>query len=124
MKDKDIESFLRGSKPKVKDNPAFLLEVQQKMREVDGIKKEVDRQRSFGRIAMVSALCLGLLAGAFAMLLLYLYPIDNEIIGNGIIEKIRIFIEPWKHYLMLPVAGCALALGILAGVRRYNPMDI
>lgn len=124
MKDKDIESFLRGNKPKVKDNPAFLLEVQQKMREVDGIKKEVDRQRSFGRIAMVSALCLGLLAGAFAMLLLYLYPIDTEAIGSGVIDKIRIFIEPWKHSLMFLIAGCAIALGILAGGRKYNPMDI
>ncbi len=124
MKDKDIESFLRGSKPKVKDNPAFLLEVQQKMREVDGIKKEVDRQRSFGRIAMVSALCLGLLAGAFAMLLLYLYPIDNEIIGNSIIEKIRIFIGPWKHYLMLSVAGCAIALGVLFGTGKSHTMNL
>ena len=69
MKDKDIELLLRDSKPKVKDNPEFMLEVQQKMREVDGIKQEVDRQRSFGRIAMVSTLCIGLLAGAFAMLL-------------------------------------------------------
>ena len=96
------------------------------MREVDGIKKEVDRQRSFGRmrIAIVSALCLGLLAGAFAMLLLYLYPIDPEAIGSGVIDKIRIFIGPWKHYLMLSVAGCAITLGGLFGTGKRHTMNL
>ena len=41
-KNNDIDSFLRENKPKVKENTAFLLEVQQKMRAVDGIKTEVD----------------------------------------------------------------------------------
>ena len=49
MKNTDIESLLRGNKPQVKDNPTFLLEVQQKMRTVEGIKSEVDRQRRYGR---------------------------------------------------------------------------
>lgn len=49
MKNTDIESLLRENKPHVKDNPTFLLEVQHKMRAVDGIKSEVDRQRQIGR---------------------------------------------------------------------------
>ena len=48
MNNNNIESILRESKPQVKDNPAFLLEVQQKMRAVEGIKNEVDRQRRYG----------------------------------------------------------------------------
>lgn len=58
MKLTDIESFLRNNKPQVKDNPTFLLEVQQKMREVDGIKKEVDKQRRLGHHAiLIAAAC-------------------------------------------------------------------
>lgn len=49
MKNTDIESLLRGNKPQVKDNPTFPLEVQQKMRTVEGIKSEVDRQRRYVR---------------------------------------------------------------------------
>ena len=49
-RNKDIESFLRENRPQVKANPTFLLVVQRKMREVEGIKSEVDRQRKYGRM--------------------------------------------------------------------------
>lgn len=111
----DIESFLRENRPQVEDNPAFLLEVQQKMRTVEGIKSEVDRQRNYGRTALVCALVLGMLAGALAMLLAYMYPVDTEAISDGVISAIRLFIDPWKQYLMIPVAVCAVALSVLLG---------
>ena len=69
MKLTDIESFLRNNKPQVKDNPTFLLEVQQKMREVDGIKKEVDKQRRLGHHAILIVLVSGLIAAACAIAL-------------------------------------------------------
>lgn len=47
------------------------------MREVEGIKSEVDRQRKSGRIALVVTLVLGLLLGALTMLLTYLIPVDE-----------------------------------------------
>ena len=40
-KNRDIESFLRENKPRVKDNPTFMLEVQQKMRAV-GYRQAID----------------------------------------------------------------------------------
>lgn len=123
-KDVDIESFLRDNKPQIKDNPAFLLEVQQNMRAVEGIKAEVDRQKNHGRVALVCALAIGLLTGALAMLLVYLYPIDTETVSNGIISDIRMFIQQWKQYLMIPIAGCAIALGIIFGTRRQNLINI
>ena len=86
----DIESFLRENRPQVEDNPAFLLEVQQKMRAVEGIKSEVDRQRNYGRTALVCSLVLGMLAGALAMLLAYMYPVDTEAISDGVISAIRL----------------------------------
>ena len=115
MKNNDIESILRDSKPKVKDNPVFLLEVQQKMRAVEGIKNEVDRQRRYGRNALVVALVLGLVGGALAMTLAYLYPIDPSAINDSIISDIRVFVESYKQYLLLPIAGCAIALGLILG---------
>ena len=118
MKNNDIESILRDSKPQVKENPVFLLEVQQKMRAVEGIKNEVDRQRRYGRTAVVVALILGLVVGALAMFLAYLYPIDPAAINDSIISDIRVFIESYKQYLLLPVAGCAIALGLILGRQK------
>ena len=115
MKNNDIESILRDSKPQVKDNPAFLLEVQQKMRAVEGIKNEVDRQRRYGRSSVIVALVLGLIVGAMSMSLAYLYPIDSSAINDSLISDIRVFMESYKHYLLLPVAGCAIALGMILG---------
>lgn len=120
----DIESFLRENKPQVEDNPLFILEVQQKMRAVDGIKAEVDRQRRYGRMALVAALVFGLMAGALAVSLAYLYPVDTETIADNIIISIKHILDPWKHYLLLPTAGCAITLGIVLGGRKQNSLSI
>ena len=118
MRNNDIESILRDSKPQVKDNPAFVLEVQQKMRAVEGIKNEVDRQRRYGRSSLVIALISGLIIGALAMLLAYLYPIDPSSINDTIISEIRVVIDTYKQYLLLPIAGCAIALGLILGRQK------
>lgn len=124
MKDKDIESILRDSRPQVQDNPAFLLEVQQKMRAVEGIKNEVDRQRRYGRNALILTLVSGLSLGAVAMSLAYLYPIDTAVISDGILSDIRVFLESYKQYLILPIAGCAISLGVILGRQRSLDMRL
>ena len=118
MKNNDIESILRDSKPQVKDNPAFLLEVQQKMRAVEGIKNEVDRQRRYGRTAVIIALLAGLIVGALAMSLAYLYPVNPSKINDSIISDIRMFIDIYKNYLLLPIAGCAISLSLILGRQK------
>ncbi len=118
MKNTDIESILRDNRPQVNDNPEFLLEVQQKMHAVEGIKNEVDRQRRYGRTALILALVSGLILGAVAMSLAYLYPIDPSAINDGIISDIRVFIGSYKQYLLLPVAGCAVSLGLILGRQK------
>ena len=124
MKNKDIESILRDSRPQVQDNPAFLLEVQQKMRAVEGIKNEVDRQRRYGRNALILTLVSGLLLGAVAMSLTYLYPIDTSAISEGILSDIRVFLESYKQYLILPIAGCAISLGVILGRQNSLKMNL
>ena len=108
-RNKDIESFLRENRPQVKDDPTFLLMVQRKMREVEGIKSEVDRQRKSGRIALVVTLVLGLLLVALTMLLTYLIPVD-ELVDIDIFASIRLCVEPIKEYLIVPLIACAVAL--------------
>jgi hypothetical protein len=118
-KNKDIESFLRENRPQVMDNPTFLLEVQRKMREVEGIKSEVDRQRKYGRIALVVTLVFGLLLGALTMLLTYLIPMD-ELTDADIFASIRLCIEPIKEYLIVPLIACIVALLAVLYTSRQN----
>lgn len=120
MKNTDIESLLRENKPQVHENPTFLLEVQQKMRAVDGIKSEVDRQRRYGRQAIVIALCAGLILGSMVAALAFLYPIAPESIGESFIADMKMVLEPWKPYILLFVAACAIALGTIYSKRKEN----
>ena len=120
MKNTDIESLLRENKPHVKDNPTFLLEVQHKMRAVDGIKSEVDRQRRYGRQALVIALVAGLVLGCIITVLAYLFPIDPESLGASLIADIKMILDPWKHFVLIFMAICAITLGVIFSVRKEN----
>jgi hypothetical protein len=113
MKKNDIESFLRENKPQVKESQTFLLEVQQKMRSVEGVKNEVDRQRKYGKFALVVTLITGVVVGALGVTLAYMYPFDTDAISSGVISDIRLFLDTYKQHLLLPIAICASCLGIL-----------
>ena len=69
---KEIEDFLRENKPVVKDNPTFILEARRRMEAVEGIKAEVDRQRCYGRLALIITLMAGLLLGVVATAIAFL----------------------------------------------------
>ena len=121
---KDIESLLRESKPQVKENPTFLIEVQQKMRAVDGIKTEVDRQRRSGRHSLVIALFFGLAFGLLVAALAYLYPVDSAAVNENILAELKLALEPWKKYILLFVAGCAVILGVVFGIKRTDSIGL
>ena len=120
MKNTDIESLLRENKPQVKENPTFLLEVQQKMHAVDGIKSEVDRQRRYGHQALVIALVAGLILGGIVATLAYLYPITPELLGESLIADIKMALDPWKHYVLIFMAICAITLGVIFSSKKGN----
>lgn len=109
----EIDEFLRGNKPAVKDDPTFLLETRRRMEAVEGIKAEVDRQRSRGRLALVIALAAGLAVGFFATAIAFLYPLDAASAGEGLWQSVRLFLSTWKQYLFLPVAILAIAFGLV-----------
>lgn len=110
---KDIESFLRENRPQVDENPLFILEVQQKMEVVKGIKAEVDRQRNYGRMAIVIALALGVAAGGFFMCVAYLYPFDPQRLEDNIFTVVKMYVEPWKPYLFILTSVCTILLGLI-----------
>ena len=110
---REIEDFLRENKPVVKDNPTFILEARRRMEAVEGIKAEVDRQRCYGRLALIITLMASLLLGVVATAIAFLYPIDTESVGKGVLDSIRLFLTTWKQYLLLPVALLAIAMSMV-----------
>lgn len=115
---KNIDSFLRENKPQVKDNPTFLLEVQHKMRAVEGIKTEVDRQRRFGRTGLIATAVICVIIGIALVLL----SDQLSIALKDILAWARTLVEAYRYYVMIPIAVCAVVLGLIAGRREryYN----
>lgn len=124
MKQQNIESFLRENRPQVKENPTFLLEVQQKMRAVDGIRHEVDRQRRSGRAILALTLATGIIIGAFIIAFIYIYPVDPDSVWQETGSGIRAFFNCSKHYLPLPIAGLAIISVILQGQHKNSYMKL
>ena len=110
---KEIDEFLRENKPVVKDDPTFLLETRRRMETVEGIKAEVDRQRSRGRVALIISLAVGLAAGVLVTTLAFLYPVDLQSVEAGFWQSARVFLETWKQYLIFPVAALAVTLSLV-----------
>lgn len=100
------------------DDPAFLMETNRRLSEVEGIKQEVDRQRRHGRLALISALVSGLVVGVLLATLVFLHPIDIAALESGVIPDAYAFIEKWRYALLPLIAGCAIALGLTLGRDR------
>ena len=90
-----------------------MLETRRRLEQVEGIKAEVDRQRSHGRVALIIALAAGLALGVFATTVAFLYPVDLQSVGGGFLQSVRVFLETWKHYLVYPVAALAVTLSLV-----------
>ena len=110
---KEIEEFLRETKPQVKDDPTFILEAQRRMEQVEGIEAEVDRQRRHGRVALIVALAAGLAIGVVATALAFLYPVDPETVGEGLLRSVRLFLQDYRQYLLPSVAALAITLSLV-----------
>ena len=119
-----IEDFLRENKPQVKEDPTFILEAQRRMEQVEGIKAEVDRQRSHGCKALIVALIVGLAVGSAATAIAYLYPVDANSVGEGLLDSVRAFLTTWKQYLIYIVAALAITLGLVLTRSSKNPIRL
>lgn len=102
MNENDLNILLRTNKPVVKDDPAFMLKARQRVNAVEGIKKEVDRQRRHGLIALSVTLLIGLAAGILITVFILLAPIDS----------IRALIGEWKLYIAMAASIVATIIAI------------
>jgi hypothetical protein len=103
MKELDIEQYLRSNKPQVKNDPAFILETKRRIETVEAVKKEVDYQRSSGRMAVFVTLLVGLMVGVLVAIILLRFPI----------ERLLISIEVWKSYIFTSIPCVAVGIIIL-----------
>lgn len=63
MTDKELERLLKESKPMVKDDYGFMLEVIRRTSAIKGVKSEVDRQRKQWHKALRVTFFIGIAAG-------------------------------------------------------------
>jgi hypothetical protein len=112
MNEINIEEFLRNNKPVVKDNPTFMLEVQGRMKTVEGIKKEVDRQRRHGRFVILITLFIGVAVGIIATVFVMLFPMVKI---KGQLADILASLAPWKPYLAIAAAIAVSLISIYLG---------
>lgn len=119
MSKKDnIEEFLRENRPVIKDDPTFLLETNRRLKTVEGIKAEVDRQRVQGRMTLIVTLVIGIMIGALAVFIGYMHPFDLDQMKTGFLYNALVFIEAWKQYLIIPVALLSVTLSIVLSLRK------
>jgi membrane-anchored glycerophosphoryl diester phosphodiesterase (GDPDase) len=120
MNKKDnIEEFLRENRPVVKDDPTFLLETNRRLKSVEGIKAEVDRQRVHGSMVLIVTLVIGIVIGAFAVFVGYICPFNLENIGESAFAGIILFITTWKQYFFILLAALSVSLALLLSRTRH-----
>ena len=120
MNGKDnIEDFLRNNKPQVKDDPTFLLETNRRLKTVEGIKAEVDRQRSHGRILLIITLVIGIVIGAAATFIGYICPFNPDNISGSAFAGILLFLTTWKQYFFFLLAALSVSLTLLLSRTRH-----
>jgi hypothetical protein len=105
MNEINIDEFLRNNKPVVKDDPAFLLKVRQRLDAVEGIKDEVDRQRRLRHIALRVTLLIGIVIGCLITAFILLAPLDS----------IRSFVGEWNLYIAIAASVSITLISVFLG---------
>lgn len=119
---KDIEQYLRENRPGTPSEDQFLIETNARLSQVEGIKQTVDGERRRGRVALVIALVVGLIIGCLVTLFVMFYPLPSPEAGSSFIAKTAESLREWQVLLFLPVAGCAIALGVLFVTRKKEAL--
>ena len=90
------------------------------MAEVEGIKAEVDRTRTSGRVALIVALAAGIVLGALAAAVAFLWPVDPAALEGRVLDSVKVVLDPYKNYILFFVAIMitALTLVLTSGRKR------
>jgi hypothetical protein len=115
---KDIEQYLRQNKPETPDEGQFIIETNARLSSVEGIKDTVDAERHRGRLMLVIALVAGLVIGCLLTLFVMFFPVPSAETELSAFSKAIVSLKKWETLLLVPVAACAVALGILLMNRK------
>lgn len=110
---KDIDQFLRDNAPETPDEGQFLIEMNARLNQVEGIKKTVDGEYRRWRVALIIALAAGLVLGCALTAMLLLFPVQLPQADASALTKALQAIHPYKNLLFGFIALCAIALGLL-----------
>ena len=105
MNDIELDKLLRENRPSVEDDPAFLLEVRQRLNAVEEIKDEVDRQRRLRRFTLSLTLLTGIVTGCLVTAFILLAPMDS----------IRTFVGEWKLYIAIAASISITLISVFLG---------
>jgi sensor c-di-GMP phosphodiesterase-like protein len=115
---KDIEQILREGKPELPDEGAFLIETNARLSQVEGIKSEVDAQKHRWHKALFAALVAGIVVGTLITLLVVFYPAASLAASQSAIANAIETLKDYELFLLIPIAACAIALGVLSMNRK------
>ena len=120
MNDQQLDTFLKENRPRVESDPTFIQETRRRMAEVEGIKAEVDRTRTSGRVALIVALAAGIVLGALAAAVAFLWPVDPAALEGRVLDSVKVVLDPYKNYILFFVAIMitALTLVLTSGRKR------
>ena len=120
MNDQQLDTFLKENRPRVESDPTFIQETRRRMAEVEGIKAEVDRTRTSGRVALIVALAAGIVLGAVAAAVAFLWPVDPAALEGRVLDSVKVVLDPYKNYILFFVAIMitALFLVLTSGRKR------
>ena len=114
----DIEQYLYDNRPDMPADGSFLVEVNARLDAVEDVKQIMEREKRHGSTMLVVALLSGLLIGGALTAFVMLNPTPPAQMSHVVLARTIAFLARWKAFLPFPVAGCAIALGLLFSSRR------
>lgn len=117
---KDIEQLLRDNVPDTPDEGQFMIEMNARLNQVEGIKQTVDGEHRRWRIVLIIALIAGLMLGCAVTALVLLYPLQPLHVDESFLTKTVQTLQRYRSILFGFIAACATALGVafLTGHRQ------
>ena len=109
---------MREGKPELPDEGAFLIETNARLSQVEGIRKTVETEHRRFRKALFAALIAGIVVGTLVTLLVVFYPAASLAANQSAIANAIETLKDYELFLLIPIAACAIALGVLSMNRK------
>ena len=108
---KDLEKYLRENAPETPEEGQFLIEMNARLSNVEGIKQTVDAEHRRWKRVVVISLVAGLVLGCALSALVWLCPVRAD---ASAWTKALQTLQEWKPELLGLIAVCSISLGVLS----------